>query len=99
LGWTGAAGPCHAGWLAGKERGKGKGQLGSGCVGRWAGGPLGVLEEKFLDLNLNRLFKFKSHTIESNKFENPIPIKCINPSKPRPFTNFFKSTIFVKQIL
>jgi hypothetical protein len=36
----------RAGSCAGKEREEGKVQLGLGCVGRWAGGPLGVLEGK-----------------------------------------------------
>jgi hypothetical protein len=72
------------------KREREKGQLGRGCVGRWAGGPRGVLRDRFLDVDLNSLFKFKSHTIESNKSENPIQIKCINPSKPRSFTIFFE---------
>jgi hypothetical protein len=39
------AGPACAGWRAcGGGREKGKERLGSGSVGRWAGGPLGVLE-------------------------------------------------------
>jgi hypothetical protein len=44
-GSRGWAGPACAGWRAcGGGREKRKERLGSGCVGRWAGGPLGVLE-------------------------------------------------------
>jgi hypothetical protein len=58
VGWAG-----RAGWFACGER-KGKGEEGSWAwVGRWAGGPLGVLENRFLDLNLIAPFKFKFHTI------------------------------------
>jgi hypothetical protein len=49
--------------VRGKKGKRGRGQLGLGCVGRWTGGPLGVLEDRFLDLNLVAPFKFKSHTI------------------------------------
>jgi hypothetical protein len=49
----------RAGSRAGERRERKEEQLGS--VGWW---PMGVLEDGFLDLNLNSLFKFKSHTIE-----------------------------------
>jgi hypothetical protein len=69
--------------VCGKRKGKrGRGKKMSWAGAAWAGGPAvhGGIRGWVLDLNLNSLFKFKSHTIESNKFENPIQSKCINPS-------------------
>jgi hypothetical protein len=40
VGWAGGVGPVR---VRGRKGGR-EGQLGSGSVGRWAGGPLGVLE-------------------------------------------------------
>jgi hypothetical protein len=73
--------------------------LGSGSVGRWAGGPSGGIRVYSLDLNLIGLIKFKSHTFEvangkfqSSKSRSTIP----NPVYPQKFLKF---TNFVKQPL
>jgi hypothetical protein len=65
MGWVAVLGRlARAGARAGKERKKGRRWVGPGLRG------LAVQEgnrEGILDLNLNSPFKFKSHTIESNK--------------------------------
>jgi hypothetical protein len=64
---------CWAGSRAGKERKRERVQLGLGCVGRWAGGPLGVLEGRVFYLSLNSLFK--SNPTQLNQTNSKIQIK------------------------
>jgi hypothetical protein len=59
----------------GKKKRRGRdGGLGRGCVG-WRS--TRGIEREILDLNLSILFKFKSHTMESNNFKNPSPTKYL----------------------
>jgi hypothetical protein len=68
LGWAGLRGLARVRGRKGKmERAVGLGLRGP--VGLW---PTRGVRVYSLDLNLIGLFKFKSHTFESNKFESPI---------------------------